>query len=102
MIRRPPRSTLFPYTTLFRSLFSAEPSSKDAKNVGANRVRGGGQRSNSHEFVASPAGVIATNEPPPVVAGHNGTFRYCLVCFPTPRSLCSSFRRLRLCCRLLR
>src|SRR2546430_12026845 len=25
MIRRPPRSTLFPYTTLFRSLFVAEP-----------------------------------------------------------------------------
>src|SRR2546430_10742839 len=24
MIRRPPRSTLFPYTTLFRSLFRAE------------------------------------------------------------------------------
>src|SRR5688572_32481684 len=25
MIRRPPRSTLFPYTTLFRSTFVAEP-----------------------------------------------------------------------------
>src|SRR5688572_31397424 len=25
MIRRPPRSTLFPYTTLFRSLQSGEP-----------------------------------------------------------------------------
>src|SRR5258707_7467463 len=25
MIRRPPRSTLFPYTTLFRSLTSAQP-----------------------------------------------------------------------------
>src|SRR2546430_7058154 len=25
MIRRPPRSTLFPYTTLFRSLIGAEP-----------------------------------------------------------------------------
>src|SRR2546429_3181977 len=25
MIRRPPRSTLFPYTTLFRSLFFKEP-----------------------------------------------------------------------------
>src|SRR5256885_8637827 len=25
MIRRPPRSTLFPYTTLFRSLNSVEP-----------------------------------------------------------------------------
>src|SRR2546422_7316988 len=26
MIRRPPRSTLFPYTTLFRSLLSSYPS----------------------------------------------------------------------------
>src|SRR2546430_12337349 len=26
MIRRPPRSTLFPYTTLFRSVSMAEPS----------------------------------------------------------------------------
>src|SRR5437660_7921491 len=25
MIRRPPRSTLFPYTTLFRSVFAQEP-----------------------------------------------------------------------------
>src|SRR2546430_9947794 len=25
MIRRPPRSTLFPYTTLFRSHYAAEP-----------------------------------------------------------------------------
>src|SRR3989449_6830033 len=25
MIRRPPRSTLFPYTTLFRSLLAAQP-----------------------------------------------------------------------------
>src|SRR5258708_22103803 len=27
MIRRPPRSTLFPYTTLFRSRIAAQPSS---------------------------------------------------------------------------
>src|SRR2546426_3253941 len=27
MIRRPPRSTLFPYTTLFRSVFRAAPHS---------------------------------------------------------------------------
>src|SRR5690242_21477531 len=26
MLRRPPRSTLFPYTTLFRSLFEIQPS----------------------------------------------------------------------------
>src|SRR3712207_7539267 len=30
MIRRPPRSTLFPYTTLFRSLDDPGPSDRDA------------------------------------------------------------------------
>src|SRR2546423_11719177 len=30
MIRRPPRSTLFPYTTLFRSKKSASPATYDA------------------------------------------------------------------------
>src|SRR2546422_4413849 len=29
MIRRPPRSTLFPYTTLFRSLLKAEFANRD-------------------------------------------------------------------------
>src|SRR3712207_9003694 len=29
MIRRPPRSTLFPYTTLFRSLTGSRPSTAD-------------------------------------------------------------------------
>src|SRR2546425_2920346 len=29
MIRRPPRSTLFPYTTLFRSLAGADPYRED-------------------------------------------------------------------------
>src|SRR3989442_10092719 len=31
MIRRPPRSTLFPYTTLFRSLVN--PGSKNTENI---------------------------------------------------------------------
>src|SRR2546422_2014466 len=35
MIRRPPRSTLFPYTTLFRSVFS------DGQFVGAKLDRNG-------------------------------------------------------------
>src|SRR5687768_17688639 len=35
MIRRPPRSTLFPYTTLFRS--SASFNSNEAKQIAANR-----------------------------------------------------------------
>src|SRR3712207_8050251 len=32
MIRRPPRSTLFPYTTLFRSGAGSEPCRKTARN----------------------------------------------------------------------
>src|SRR5258708_28682022 len=42
MIRRPPRSTLFPYTTLFRSLSSSpdigvKPSKVDGGSVDADR-----------------------------------------------------------------
>src|SRR5438477_3518961 len=33
MIRRPPRSTLFPYTTLFRSRFSWMPPAVDGASV---------------------------------------------------------------------
>src|SRR2546426_4689889 len=39
MIRRPPRSTLFPYTTLFRSswiFFSDEPAALDFENADAD------------------------------------------------------------------
>src|SRR3989442_5636514 len=37
MIRRPPRSTLFPYTTLFRSLFSGR---RQQGHLGARLERG--------------------------------------------------------------
>src|SRR5256886_12312415 len=40
MIRRPPRSTLFPYTTLFRSPARPEPPAL----VAARRRRGGARR----------------------------------------------------------
>src|SRR3712207_7087632 len=39
MIRRPPRSTLFPYTTLFRS-----PEDLAGDEVGAGQLRGGRRR----------------------------------------------------------
>src|SRR3712207_7269606 len=42
MIRRPPRSTLFPYTTLFRSDHRADRASDARLSVGADR---GGRRS---------------------------------------------------------
>src|SRR2546430_7572173 len=40
MIRRPPRSTLFPYTTLFRSRRSAELRDKIPDEAARIRVRG--------------------------------------------------------------
>src|SRR5256885_7253434 len=50
MIRRPPRSTLFPYTTLFRSLPRAglllapyRPHGQPARRTDRDRGRGGGR-----------------------------------------------------------
>src|SRR3989442_11652714 len=39
MIRRPPRSTLFPYTTLFRSQSSGAPGDQEDRQVQAGRAR---------------------------------------------------------------
>src|SRR5258705_4621093 len=33
MIRRPPRSTLFPYTTLFRSIYASNPRGTSTPNL---------------------------------------------------------------------
>src|SRR5256885_15347509 len=48
MIRRPPRSTLFPYTTLFRSM-SAAPSQETLRLVVA-----GDEKGREKEFKANP------------------------------------------------
>src|SRR5256885_16717198 len=48
MIRRPPRSTLFPYTTLFRSL--------TARGEEADKVRG--LRLGADDYVTKPFGVL--------------------------------------------
>src|SRR2546428_7329716 len=44
MIRRPPRSTLFPYTTLFRSLLCADKPFQNFHRLGAARRRPGSSR----------------------------------------------------------
>src|SRR5438132_6836510 len=44
MIRRPPRSTLFPYTTLFRSILRPTARARDLGDaIGPAGVRAGGQ-----------------------------------------------------------
>src|SRR2546421_1031926 len=58
MIRRPPRSTLFPYTTLFRSL-RARPGARAARETGSRSgaslrqaLSGGRSRSRSEEHTS--------------------------------------------------
>src|SRR2546425_2077151 len=41
MIRRPPRSTLFPYTTLFRSVVSCQPPAHLSEGPDSNADPGG-------------------------------------------------------------
>src|SRR3712207_8180755 len=54
MIRRPPRSTLFPYTTLFRSAFSGTPTLTNCTLSGNSGGRGGGVLHNA-------SGLVLTN-----------------------------------------
>src|SRR5690349_23397015 len=55
MIRRPPRSTLFPYTTLFRSTVSTMPLSKATTCCVRNAMRAassvGRDKASSYPFV---------------------------------------------------
>src|SRR5256885_7005167 len=64
MIRRPPRSTLFPYTTLFRSEVDAEPARAgralhDGCVVGCPRFASVGGRSEEHTSeLQSPCNLV--------------------------------------------
>src|SRR5256885_1491719 len=49
MIRRPPRSTLFPYTTLFRSLFGIGGEEKSGVRGGPEKVCGRQQEDDGNE-----------------------------------------------------
>src|SRR2546430_13444379 len=48
MIRRPPRSTLFPYTTLFRSVQAAVPGPRRRRGRRPGRGRAAPDRSEEH------------------------------------------------------
>src|SRR5258707_11708245 len=67
MIRRPPRSTLFPYTTLFRSTgYMAHRSARGMTDAGTALVRGSGGsrgRASYGAIGAAPAGEVAVRMP---------------------------------------
>src|SRR5256885_13065680 len=58
MIRRPPRSTLFPYTTLFRSAAHAQ-AHLDHAGIGGEKARALQQRSEEHTSeLQSPCNLV--------------------------------------------
>src|SRR3712207_7740072 len=60
MIRRPPRSTLFPYTTLFRSLYQAKAHGRN-RVVAATEARGlsrGAERRALQQLLAAPIDIV--------------------------------------------
>src|SRR3712207_8664539 len=72
MIRRPPRSTLFPYTTLFRSMYplgtyplATTPEIRDdqstrvqARTIGPDAFLHAGRCAGTHLHLESPAGKV--------------------------------------------
>src|SRR2546422_3199643 len=54
MIRRPPRSTLFPYTTLFRSVEHRGSGHRDEPETGGRRAGGCGPRPHPHRAYVPP------------------------------------------------
>src|SRR2546426_11908158 len=63
MIRRPPRSTLFPYTTLFRSLLDALL--ELVRAGGVCHRRGGGTEHHQHSNGGRPRPSLKPHTPPP-------------------------------------
>src|SRR3712207_8052086 len=102
MIRRPPRSTLFPYTTLFRSERDGEARSAFCERAAgvnpeeARTDRKSTRLNSSHAnisyavFCLKKKGIISQNKPPALVKfvfhfiGVNSVvLSFCLVSFPT-------------------
>src|SRR5687767_15637424 len=52
MIRRPPRSTLFPYTTLFRSPSGRKPKARSCNRPRSPRCRRGREATRSEEHTS--------------------------------------------------
>src|SRR2546427_9558993 len=59
MIRRPPRSTLFPYTTLFRSLKDAAAKTRSSRRAGSVAAAAGAVAAAPLALPAGPAPVAA-------------------------------------------
>src|SRR3712207_7237223 len=95
MIRRPPRSTLFPYTTLFRSRDPAAPAAGGLRDAGRRLLRpvprgraGGGPR-------IVPAGGIGDRKSTRLNSSH-ANISYAVFCLKKKTTRPTAAARLRL------
>src|SRR2546429_9247765 len=89
MIRRPPRSTLFPYTTLFRSLISADALWENGFGVVFPEIEG----LSAFDEVAATLDVIEGLAPLTIVPGHGGVFTGVAAALDTARRRLDGFVR---------
>src|SRR2546422_2520440 len=82
MIRRPPRSTLFPYTTLFRSLRldPALRADEHGVDVGPRLPQRLRQREGGHEVAAGPASCEQQDRKSTRLNSSHGYISYAVFC----------------------
>src|SRR2546422_4756143 len=81
MIRRPPRSTLFPYTTLFRSRDDAgNPVSQSGVTVTAAIATGGGTLGGTLTAVTTAGGVATLDRKSTRLNSSHGYISYAVFC----------------------
>src|SRR5258706_8770426 len=73
MIRRPPRSTLFPYTTLFRSLWKAARTSKLFRTPAATASSGAKSLRQVFSAISAWRGTAGDGRLPPTVRSEEHT-----------------------------
>src|SRR2546430_13273978 len=78
MIRRPPRSTLFPYTTLFRSVRGGGPERDDAQRAGEGA--GGGAAGLRAEGLQQPQDVARVDRKSTRLNSSHSQISYAVFC----------------------
>src|SRR2546422_2583987 len=90
MIRRPPRSTLFPYTTLFRSPRGRRRGATAGGDCGGGGVRGAGKRrrDGGRDAPALEGSTFSDRKSTRLNSSH-GYISYAVFCLKKKNDLCS-------------
>src|SRR3712207_7624818 len=93
MIRRPPRSTLFPYTTLFRSVLARDPLL--AVDLVGEEVERPGVRARAEQLVRADVGVRAPDRKSTRLNSSHANISYAVFCLKKKKIFTSTLYRSR-------